>query len=83
MNKTEVMEKLKKILIENLDSDEPIEDISPEDNLLLLGINSVTFLKVVVHCEKEFGFEFDDEELDYSLFETVSKLADYIVNNIK
>ncbi|MBY9077398.1 acyl carrier protein [Paenibacillus sp. HN-1] len=81
--KTDVINRLQKILAETLQGDEEsFEEISEEDNLLLLGVNSISFVKIVVQCEKEFNIAFDEEELDYSLFENVNKLSQCILEKM-
>lgn len=40
-----------------------------------LGINSLSFIKLVVAMEEEFDIEFDDTQINYELFGTVKELA--------
>ena len=43
-----------------------------------MGINSISFIQIVVDIEETFGFEFDDEDLDYEKFRTMDDLYEYI-----
>lgn len=43
-----------------------------------MGINSITFIQIVVELEECFGFEFNDEDLDYEKFIYLSDLYEYI-----
>ncbi|NQX47744.1 acyl carrier protein [Paenibacillus tritici] len=70
------------ILKRNLELDEG-DSLELDDDLLLLGINSINFIRIVVDFETEFGFEFGEEELDYNLFRTAGKLIEYIENKLE
>lgn len=49
------------------------------DSLLeSLGINSMTFIKMIVTIESTFGIEFEDNELDYTKYPNLSSLAEYV-----
>ena len=76
-----IEEKVLQIIKTNIDLEDPSEEIGLEDDLLLLGINSISFVKIVVALEDEFDMEFDDEDLDYSLFRNANILIDYIKKN--
>lgn len=43
------------------------------------GINSITFVKIVVAIEQELSFEFDDSDFDDDRFTTIQEFIDYIV----
>lgn len=43
-----------------------------------LGVNSVSFMKVIVWAEESFGIEFDDDNLDYKKFGCVGDLITVI-----
>lgn len=56
-----------------------------EDNERLLediGIDSIRIVKVIFGIEKEFGFEFDEEFLDYEKIYKFSSLHDYVNSKI-
>lgn len=57
---------------------EIIDPIVLEDDLSSIGVNSITFIKIVVDLETEFDFEFDDEMLSYKSFPTTNSLVEYI-----
>lgn len=40
-------------------------------------ISSVDFIKIIVSIEEEFGFEFDDEDLEIGRFSSLEELIDY------
>lgn len=82
MELNEIVEKLKELLYMNLKDQEDLE-IGLDDNLILLGLNSITFIKIVVACENEFDIEFDDDMLDYEIFDSLRKLSECIKNKME
>ena len=75
MTRTEIEEKVRTFLIQDLEIDE--EKIAP-DALLKegLGIDSLDFVDIVVIVEKQFGFKIKPEELID--VKTLSQFCDYI-----
>lgn len=71
---------LKKLLKETTDLGDAINEINDESDLTSLGINSVSFIKLTVRIEEEFGFEFEDEYLDYNKFKTIKDLILYVAD---
>lgn len=75
MTKTEIEEKVRAFLIEELEIEE--EKISPDAKLKDdLGIDSLDFVDIVVIVEKNFGFKIKPEEMKG--VDTYSKFCDYI-----
>ncbi len=79
MNRTEIEEKVRNFLIEEL-------EIEP-DNIFLdaklredMGIDSLDFVDIVVIVEKNFGFKIKAEEM--AGVDTFSKFCDYIETKI-
>lgn len=70
--------KLRSIIENNIDLIVPIDDIGTEDDLSVLGINSVSFIKLVVEIEQEFDIEFEDDSLDFNNLKTIKDINDYI-----
>lgn len=56
---------------------------SAKSDLAALGINSITYVKLVVAIEEEFGFEFDDEDLEVGKFESLNSIISYIENKVQ
>lgn len=77
-----IEEKIKEILAENLENKIPAEQINADNDLKDLGINSISFIKIIVGLETEFDIEFDDEDLDASKFATIKDLIEYVGNKV-
>jgi len=58
---------------------EPIEDIKIDTNLRDVGIDSITFVVIVVEIEKYFNIEFPDEKLVITQAGTIKKLCKIIM----
>ena len=79
MNRTEIEEKVREFLIEDLEVEE--ENIHP-DALLKddLGIDSLYFVDIVVIIERKFGFKIKPEEM--AGVNTLQKFCDYIESKV-
>lgn len=56
----------------------PIEHLSAEKSMDELALNSISYIQLVLRCEKEFNIVFDDEQLIMSNFAAVKELIEYI-----
>ncbi len=74
----EIYERVKQVLNKQLSEILEGKDISVGDQLINLGINSITFIKIAVALEAEFDVEFEDEDLDASKFKTVEDIVAYL-----
>lgn len=52
--------------------------IDSQTRLSELGVNSVTFMKVIILAEEAFGIDLDDDDLDYRDFDSLGELITYI-----
>ena len=57
--------------------------IAEHDDLLLLGLDSISAIKIIVYIEGEFGFEVNDEDLLIENFNTIYKIKEYIRMKLK
>lgn len=46
------------------------------------GIDSLTFIKIIVEIETEFDFEFEDEDLDVNKYSSLQSLVSYVVSKL-
>lgn len=52
--------------------------LSPHDKLTTVGINSISFIDIIVSAEEEFDIEFDENKLVVSEFPTFMDLLAYV-----
>jgi acyl carrier protein len=69
-------------MVENLDPEISVDGIKSDDDLLSVGINSVSFIKVVVGIEEEFQFEFDESALNVKNLGSIQALINYINSKV-
>lgn len=48
-----------------------------------LGFNSLKMVELIFEIEKEYGFEFDDNDLDISKIKTVKDLEKIVITSIQ
>ncbi|SMF76889.1 acyl carrier protein [Paenibacillus uliginis N3/975] len=69
--------KIKKIIIEIL---ELPHDISLDNDLVNIGLDSISFIRLMVSLENDFGIEVPDEFLTMKKFSTIDELALLVTN---
>lgn len=82
MNK-EIESKIKDIVKQVTNFEGDTVDIDLNEELISTVIDSVSFIKIVVAIESEFGFEFDDENLDFNKYRSLNDLISYIEDKIQ
>ena len=79
MTRTEIEEKVKAFLIDDLEIEE--ENIFPEAKLKEdMGIDRLDYVDIVVIVEKNFGFKIKPEEM--TTVKTLSQFHDYIQSKV-
>ena len=80
MNKSDIFEKVKDIIAENLSVDDP-DRITPETSLTKdLEADSLYVVEVIMAIEDEFGIEIPDEDAEQ--FGSVEDIVDFVEANI-
>lgn len=79
--KDELRQRVIDLLKDNVDDPSLLDQCSPDDDLSSLGINSLTFIKLVIATEMEFGVSWSDEDLDFRNFSTINQIMNYISLN--
>ncbi|MRN57064.1 acyl carrier protein [Paenibacillus monticola] len=82
-NAIAIADQLKDILKRELELGEQIDQLQLEDSLSTIGLNSMSFIKLIVAIEKKFDFEFEDEDLNYQVFKTLQDVVNYIEKRIE
>ena len=79
MTRTEIEEKVKAFLIDDLEIEE--ENIFPDAKLKEdMGIDSLDYVDIVVIVEKNFGFKIKPDEM--TKVKTLSQFYDYIESKV-
>ena len=75
-----VIEQLKTIIAERLDTNISREEITPDVSLLEdgLGLDSIMLVELVGLVEENFGFQFTEEELDLKVLTNLRTLATFV-----
>lgn len=79
MNLTEI----EKIVLESLNSLIGEKEIDHDSQLLDLGVDSITFIRLVVDLEDKFDFEVDDEDITLDNFATLSKILELLLKYLE
>jgi len=79
----EILERVKKVLIERLRLDLEPDEIADDSPLfgLGLGLDSVDALEIVVGIEQEFGISVTDE--DMQAFRSINTIVDFIMERLE
>lgn len=80
MNSNE--ERIKKLLKEVLQCSDNLNDLDPKENLANIGVNSITFIKLIVSIEIEFGIEVEDDNLAFDKMDTLQSIVNYIETRV-
>ena len=83
MNRAEIIEKLKEILLSADERNRAVVENCTEDSNLMtdFGMTSVGMLYIVIAIEEEFSIEFDD--VGVTDFVTLRDVVDYIEAKLK
>ena len=77
---TDIIQQIKRILVEDMQLNIALEEI-PDDYSLLergLGLDSILIAELIARIEDRFGLHFDDRVLDAELFNNLSLLAGFV-----
>jgi acyl carrier protein len=66
------------ILSKYIDLKVPADELTTASKLENIGVDSISFMKVVVAIEQTFDFEFRDEDLIIDNFECIGNVIHYI-----
>lgn len=83
MNNDEIKLSIKNIIIDCLNLSISQDQISGDDLINELGINSIDALEIFLNIENKFQFQIPDEDLNASLLGNVEDLSNYISKKMK
>ena len=77
-----IIEQLKTIIAERLDTNIKREEITPDVSLLEdgLGLDSIMVVELVGLVEENFGFQFEEDELDLKIMTNLRTLATFVAS---
>lgn len=75
-----IIEQLKTIIADRLDANIKRAEITLDVSLLEdgLGLDSIMLVELVSLVEETFGFQFDEDELDLTIFTNLHTLATFV-----
>ena len=76
----DIQKKAFDVIVSTLDS--KFGDVTLETNFGGAAVDSITFIKTIVALESEFDFEFDDEMLLMTKFDTIKSMLEYVESKI-
>lgn len=82
MEKKEIYEKMKNIIMETLEV-ENWDDVSNDDFFSSLGIDSLMALEILVRIEQGFDIEISDDDLSIDLLSSMDNLVEYVYEKKK
>ena len=82
-SKKNIQDIVKRIVKENIQTPNSVENVSDEKFMESIDINSIASIKIIVAIEDEFGIEFDNNLLDVELFQSLDGLVSYVQNKIR
>ena len=80
---SDIEKRIRCIISNHIDISVPIDNVGPDDDLTDIGLNSISYIKLVVLLEKEFDFEFNDNELNVEKYKTISSVVNAIESHLK
>ena len=79
MDRTEIINEIKEIIIKSMDLQKEPSEIIRHDLINEIGINSIDALEIFVWIENKFEIQIEDEDLSDELLNSIDSLADYII----
>lgn len=77
-----ILEQLTTIIADRLDANIKRAEITPEVSLLEdgLGLDSIMLVELVSLVEENFGFQFEEEDLDLTILSNLQTLANFVAS---
>ena len=83
MNKSEVIDQIKELIVSELDTNLQVSDIREDVSLFEdgLGLDSVAIVEFITILEGHFQVQFSELDLTKELFRNISTISEFIVEN--
>lgn len=81
MQEQTVIDQLKDIIAEQLDVNIKREEIEADISLFEdgVGLDSIAIMEFITLIEESFEFQFEDDDLNHTTFQSLRTLANYII----
>ncbi len=85
MERKEILQRIKKLIVERLNLDISPDDIKDDEPLFAdgLGLDSIDALELVLALEQEFGVKVEDQESVMEAFTSVADLCNFVEQHLK
>lgn len=82
MLKADIEKKVREVLQEGGDVLVDIDQIALNEELKDFGINSVSYLKIIMDLEEKFRIMFEKDELQFENFRSIDKITECIASKL-
>lgn len=79
----EINKEIKNIIKQFVNDENIVDALGFEESISGLGLNSLSFMKILVAIEDKFNFYFDYNMLDLSLFESIGAISNYVTSKME
>lgn len=79
----EIKNEIKHIIKQFVNDENIVDALGFEEPISGLGLNSLSFMKILVAIEDKFDFSFDYNMLDMSLFESIGAISNYVTSKME
>lgn len=82
---TEIADRLKQIIADQLDANITLQEITEDAPLFEggLGLDSVAIMEFITLIEENFGFQFEEDELNLKPFNNIRSLTDFVAGKLQ
>ena len=78
-----IEERIRKIIVENAELDESVENIASDALLRDVGVDSIEMITIIAMIEQEFSLEITDEDMIDDNFMCIDKIVTFVKKRTK
>lgn len=76
---TELIMYIRRLVLESVDLTENLDTLDDDDDLTEYGLNSLSFIKIIIRIEEDYDVCLDDYEIDdYDEYVSINKFVSLI-----
>ena len=72
-----IQQKVQALILEIL-PDVNVEDLSEDDDIFSMGLDSINAMTLVTNLQETFGIQFDSQEINFENFQNIKSIAEFI-----